>query len=520
MNEQLMKISWPVSSLGEALEALARRSALSTGSAGAPSPAQNLEDDEEALGRWVETAARSMNLEARPFFCSYDDLERMVLTGGPALLRLPTGAGTRFLALLGTKRRAIYFLDSQLKEQRVRPSLVCAALRGEFETPLEPQLNLLLESIGVSRRRRERARRAILRERLSAFTVGGGWLLHHSPGAEFTRQLQRAGVFRDGIMLAASHAFQYALWLLAWWVVGRGALEGRLDYGWLVAWVLLLLTLIPLRLYSTWTQGTLAIKAGGLLKQRLLYGALRLELEQTRTEGIGQFLGRIIETEAVESLVLSGGFLGLLAGIELCLAAWVLGRGSAGWSHSLLLLGWVAATLLACWWYFKKRQRWMQSRAGLTNDLVERMIGHRTRLAQEPREHWHKAEDQALELYHLASEKMDSASMLLSSLVPRGWLLIGVAGLAPSFIYGDISTGRLAVALGGVLLAYAALRRLTTGVAQLTDALIAWRQVAPVFQAAEQSVASNTNATAHVFSARPAKEGEAILDARELVFRY
>jgi ATP-binding cassette subfamily B protein len=520
MNDQLLKISWPVSRLGEAIEALARASGLSNDPAGVPPQAQSLEGDDESLSRWIEAAARGMNLEAKPFFCSYDELERMLQSGGPAILRLCTGAGTRYLALLGQKRRTIFVLDSQLKEQRVRPSVVCAALRGELETPLEPQLNLLLERIGVRGRKRARAREAILRERLNAVTLGGGWLLQLSPGATFTRQLRRSGVLRDSIALAVAHAFQYALWLLAWWVVGRGALEGRLDYGWLAAWVLLLLTLIPLRLYTTWTQGTLAIRAGGLLKQRLLYGALRLNPDETRQEGTGQLLGRIIETEAVESLALSGGFTGLLAGIELCIAAWVLSKGSVGWPHSLLLLVWVAGTLLICWRYFGKRQRWMKMRMSLTNDLVERMVGHRTRLAQEPRGVWHKAEDQALELYHLASEKMDRTAILLPSLVPRGWLLVGVAALGPAFTYSNSSTGRLAVTLGGVLLAYAALRRLTVGVTQLTDALIAWRQVAPVFHAAAQHKASNTSVNTHNFGARPAKVGEVIMDARDLVFRY
>lgn len=522
MNDHLLEISWPVSRLGEALEALARAHDLSIDSASVPpTQAQNFEGDDEALDSFVEAAARGMNLEAKAFFCSYDEIERMVMTGGPALLRLNTDAGTRFLALVGQKRRTLFILDSQLKEQRVRPSLVCEALRGELERPLEPQLNQLLERIGVrGRRKRKGARETILRERLSAATLGGGWLLHVSPGASFTRQLRRSGVVRDSIKLAAAHAFQYALWLLAWWVVGRGALEGRLDYGWLAAWVLLLLTLIPLRLFTTWTQGKLAIKAGGLLKQRLLYGALRLEPDETRNEGTGQFLGRIIETEAVESLALSGGFMGLLAGIELCIAAWVLAKGSVGWPHSLLLMVWVAGTLLVCRRYFKKRQSWMKMRMSLTNDLVERMVGHRTRLAQEPRGVWHKAEDEALERYHIASEQMDRTSILLPSLVPRGWLLVGVAALSPAFIYGSSSTAQLAVALGGVLLAYAALRRLTIGVTQLTDAAIAWRQVAPVFHAAAQSRVSNASALAHGFGARPLKEGEAIMDARDLIFRY
>lgn len=521
MNDYLLEISWPVSRLGEALEALARARHLSIDSAGvAPQQAQNFEDDVEALGRWVEAAARGMKLEAKSFFCSYGELERMLMAGGPALLRLHTDEGTRYLALLGHKGRAISVLDAQLKKRRIHRSLICVALRGERERPLEPQLNLLLERIGVRGRRRERAREAILHERLSAATLGSGWLLQLSPGASFKRQLRLSGALRESIMLAGAHAVQYALWLLAWWVMGRGALEGRFDYGWLAAWALLLLTLIPLRLFTTWTQGRLAIKAGGLLKQRLLYGALRLEPDETRKEGTGQLLGRIIETEAVESLALSGGFMGMLAGIELCIAAWVLAQGSVGWPHALLLLAWIAGTLFVCWRYLRKRQRWMKMRMTLTNDLVERMIGHRTRLAQESRAVWHKAEDQALELYHDASEKMDRTSILLPSLVPRGWLLLGVAALAPAFIYNNTSTGRLAVALGGVLLAYAALRRLTIGITQLIDALIAWRQVAPVFHAAAQNKASDTSVTAHSFGAHPVKEGEAIMDARDLVFRY
>ncbi|HKR01254.1 MAG TPA: ABC transporter ATP-binding protein [Pyrinomonadaceae bacterium] len=520
MNDYLLKISWPAARLGEALEALARSLELSTDPAGMPPPPERLAEDEDALGRFVEAAARSMNLDARSFFCAYDELERMLMTSGPALLRLRAGTEARFLALVGHRRGTIYVLDPQLKERRLRASIVCAALRGELATPLEPQLNLLLERIGVRGRKRLRAREAILRERLSAATVGGGWLLHISPGASFTRQLRRSGVLRDGVSLAGAHALQYVVWLLAWWVIGLGALQGRLDYGWLAAWGLLLLTLIPLRLFTTWTQGRLAIKAGGLLKQRLLYGALRLEPEETRCEGTGQFLGRIIETEAVESLALSGGLMGLLAGIELSIAAWVLAQGSVGWPHSLLLAAWVAATLLLCRRYFRKRGRWMKMRVNLTNDLVERMIGHRTRLAQEPRGAWHKAEDQALELYHLASEKMDGTSVLLPSLVPRGWLLVGIAALGPAFVYGNSSTARLAVALGGVLLAYSALRRMTVGVTQLIDAAIAWRQVAPVFHAAVVSNASSTEVAAHDVDARPAREGEAIMDARDLVFRY
>ena len=41
----------------------------------------------------------------------------------------------------------------------------------------------------------------------------------------------------------------------------------------------------------------------------------------------------------------------------------------------------------------------------MTNDLTERMIGHRTRLAQEAPRHWHDGEDEELERYLEMSEE-------------------------------------------------------------------------------------------------------------------
>ena len=84
--------------------------------------------------------------------------------------------------------------------------------------------------------------------------------------------------------LVASHALGYVLWILSWWLLGRGALEGRLDRGWLLAWGLILLTLIPFRLLASYAGGLLSVRAGALLKRRLLYGALRMEAEEVRFE--------------------------------------------------------------------------------------------------------------------------------------------------------------------------------------------------------------------------------------------
>ena len=55
-------------------------------------------------------------------------------------------------------------------------------------------------------------------------------------------------------MLLANMVIQ-GLSILAWWMIGRGALSGNLDRGWLLAWALILLTMVPIRVLAAWWQG-------------------------------------------------------------------------------------------------------------------------------------------------------------------------------------------------------------------------------------------------------------------------
>src|SRR5262249_34747620 len=130
--------------------------------------------------------------------------------------------------------------------------------------------------------------------------------------------------------------------------------------------------------------GTFSIGGGGLLKRRLLYGALRLEPEEVRGQGAGQLLGQVIESEAVEMLALSGGFVGLLAVFEVLIAIVVMALGAGSWFQVLLFLGWILVSLQVGWIAYQRNSSWTATRLRLTPDLVEKMVGHRTRLAQEP----------------------------------------------------------------------------------------------------------------------------------------
>jgi ATP-binding cassette subfamily B protein len=405
---------------------------------------------------------------------------------------------------------------------RLRRGVVCAVLRRHLEVPLAAEVDRLLVEADVPRWRRARASAAILRERIAPRPISGGWLLRLPPGANLWQQARQARLPSRLFTLVGGHAGQYLLWLLAWWMVGQGALQGRFDPGWLLAWALLLVTLVPFRLLATWSQGRLAVGAGGLLKQRLLYGALRLEPEEIRHQGAGQLLGRVIEAEAVEALALSGGFLGLVAGMEILIAAAVLDLGAGGGTHALLLLAWVAMAILLGWRYYRQRRHWTEGRLTLTHELVERLVGHRTRLAQQMRERWHDGEDQAMARYLERSAAMDRTAAWLMAAVPRGWLCLGLLGLAPAFVAGHGSPAALAIGLGGMLLAYRALHKLATGMWHLAGAAIAWEQVAPLFQAAARpEVGSAPPFALTPVSADGSSDGApTVIEAHELVFRY
>jgi ATP-binding cassette subfamily B protein len=504
---------WPLARLGEAIDALARRAGLAPRAievAGAPAP----DADAATLDVWIETTASTLGIEAEPVATTYVELESLLVGAAPALLRLPGGAA-RFVLLAGARGRSVTLLAPDLTEATFPVETLHDALALELDRRYGPAVDRSLASAEVGARARPAARRALLRERLATAPIEGAWLLRLPPGAPFLRQLAHAHLGRRLGALVGAHAAAYMLNLGAWWMIGQAALEGHIDRGWLYAWALLLLTQIPLRLISTWTAGQLAFAAGGLLKQRLLGGALQLAPEEIRHQGAGQLLGRVIESSAVEALALSAGANGLVALVELAFAIAVVAAGAGGWLHAVTLLLWIALTLRLGWSYYQVRRRWTGQRLDMTHELVERMIGHRTRLAQEPRARWHDSEDQTLERYLARSRELDAAAVRLSAIVSRGWTVVALLAIAAPFVRGA-SPPSLAVAVGGIVLAAGALKRLAHGLSGLAGASIAWEQVAPLFHAAARAERAESPAVA----AAARTQGPVVLEAHDVVFRY
>jgi ATP-binding cassette subfamily B protein len=514
------KLSWPVARLGEALEWLTHRSGLSSRAAELPCAPPDTEDL-TVWNAWIDGAAHALAVESELVQSSYAEVEAFVKSPGPSLLKVRVDSKSRFLAVLGGGRKRVSLLGPDLASHSVDPESLRALLCEDIERPLLAETERTLDGAGIPRSRRPAVRAAILRQQLSGALVSGCWLLRLSPAASPWQQARDACLPSRLVGLLAAHTLQYLLGLLSWWMIGKAALEGRFDWGWLAAWALVLGSMIPFRLLVIWWQGSLSIRIGALLKRRLLFGALQLQPEEIRHQGAGQLLGCVIESEAVESLALSGGFLALMAGLELILAAVVMACGAGGLRQSLLLLVWVAVTTGIAWRYLRHRDSWTRSRLMVTNDLVERMMGHRTRLAQQTRGRWHEGEDQAMSGLLALARRMDHSAMWLGALIPRGWLVLGLIGLTPSFAMANTSPGLLAIALGGVILAFRALQRFTTGLSHLAGAAIAWKQIGPLFTAANRPLDQGALAMNAISCPTNANgDGPPLIEAHELTFCY
>jgi ATP-binding cassette subfamily B protein len=266
------------------------------------------------------------------------------------------------------------------------------------------------------------------------------------------------------------------------------------------------MTLVPFRLLETWLQARISIGVGGLLKQRLLAGALKLNQDEMRAQGIGHFLGQALEAETVETLTINGGIAGVLSTLELIVAAVILGR------VGFLLTAWWLFTLILGWRFMKQFRCWTETRMTMTHDLVERMVGQRTRLAQQPREQWHEDEDRQMENYIAVSKTLDRRGSWLIAGAPRGWLLIGIACIAPGFVSGQSASADIAVVIGGTLLGFQAFRRLAGSLSDIAAAWVAWLQVGPLFRAA-----ARPDALGHPMEQ---DDSNSAIEADSLVFRY
>lgn len=513
-------VAWPEERVGEALAALAGEAGLTA----RPVDIPKLAPPNGSRRAWTEEAIKRfavwIDVDAEAVDSSFADLEQMIRGAAPALVCIGGENHARLLVLLRTTARFAVFLGpaGSLKERPLDD--LRAALVPEVAVAGARAVDEMLERAGIASSRRARVGPALLRERFAHVRIAGVWIIRPAPSAPFLGQLRGAGVIRRLAGLVALRATQMALFTASWWVLGANALAGHLDMGWLLAWALLLVTIVPLHAAASRSEGVIAVDAGVLLKRRLLAGALALEADETRADGAGRMLARVLESEAVEQLAIDAGGAVLFTAVDLVGAAIVLAAGASPALELTLLVLFVFATIALGRALLRRRAAWTDARLALTHDMVERLVGHRTRIAQEARDEWHNGEDQGVSRSLEASSRLDRVAVTLAAVLPRAWLVASIGVLGVALVGGLREPVGVAITIGGALFAFRAFRRVSTGVGAVVGVAVAWTRVKPLFDAAARTEAPASPRVAVQREETGCISSKTLVEAREVAFGY
>ena len=136
---------------------------------------------------------------------SYANVERTLLSAGPALLKVHSDEGDLFFALIGSSGRTVRLLAPDGRRYRLPSATVAARIRRHLEAPLDAQIDWLLARADVAANRRQAARQALLSSRLSALTATRCWVLKPRPEAALWQHVRHARLPRRLLVCVLKH---------------------------------------------------------------------------------------------------------------------------------------------------------------------------------------------------------------------------------------------------------------------------------------------------------------------------
>lgn len=522
----IVHMAWTADRLADGIESLARISGFLSRSTRSIDniPPPNATDS-DIFDRWFRSIATHIGVEAEPVVSSYGDLARFLRDSCPAVLRLPMNEAIpdpHFLLVLRGSTNHLIILTPQMTQKTIALATVQHILSSPLEEPYSERVEHMLTHIQASEKQQQRVRASLLNRWLSSRRIEAGWMIRLAPAASLWKHIRHLRLPRYAFALIVVMVVRHLLEILAWWMVGQAVFTTQFDHSWFVVLALLLFTTVPFHLmeYGIFNRGNAL--AGLLLRQRLMEGTLRLEPEEVRHQGAGQFLGLVMEVEMVEQLALAGGFYIVSAPVKMAMALGILLLGAGGAAHAVILAGWFGIALLMAWVAYRRTHDWIASHRDMSNDLAEKMVGHRTRLAQQPESQWHTEEDRAWTRYFHLAQRLDRIALHIYSTLPNVWMLLGLATLLPAFIWQNVSPSMIAVSLGGVLLAYEALLLMNVGFQNGVQAVVGWKQVAPLVHAATRT-AKQPSLDVGVIAdngKQPESQAGAVLQAEDVSFAY
>jgi len=511
--DTLTRFAWSPKQLGRGLFTLAQKCGYITEKA--MNPNSNEQDIvPEPIGLHLETLAARLGLEAEPVKVNYNQINSFLQSGGPAILQLNNG---QILLLVGSNRWWLTLLTPDLTSQRQRITTLSAALRQPLEATLSAQTETLLNHMALPKQTHAATYQALLHEQLKEQEVAGFWLLRPTPAAKFSTQIHQAFLPRYLFMSTWSEALNGFLYLASFIVFGIATTQPH-SWSWLVVGLLILLSRAPFELLRYLGEILLSVNLEGLLKQRLFYGILHLHPDKIAPYGTGQFLGWALETER---FTIAGRVITLIYGYatSLLITALFLAFGAGGWLHGLLLFMWLIFSGLLTWQTYQSYLDQHQFYLEMSQDLLERIEGHQTRLMQEDPHHWHEAEDEALARYLNLSRIDDRHRTRLTIIVPYGWLVFGLIGLIFPFISQTTANFTLGISFLGVLWAFQQLQLLAPNLLDSIKAIVAWQLLKPIEQPLYELEQPPKAEMAKPILSTP-KLGQPILEVQRLTFYY
>jgi ATP-binding cassette, subfamily B, bacterial len=515
---------WPLDYLGEALEALATVHGLRTAHHSADTRVGDAWPSvpRENIAGWLGWAGEQLGLEAVPVSSLISDLPELIAHGGPAVVEIDHEGVPGFVALAGRRGKHPSFLSQHGNRVTCRSVDFTELLCRNRNVAVRPEIDRIIEAAKIKPYRRSAVADAMVHQRIAGEDINGITMLRIPAAAQFGQQMRVAGIFSRLAVIVGLFFLLYGAEVWGWQLIGGGTISGQLQLGWLVAWLLLLLTMIPLSLLSGWNEAVFALDIGRLVKSRLLAGALALPPDMVKRGGIGQLIGQVMESEALQSLTMGGAFSVVVAVIELGFAAWIMHLGAASAAHLTLLGLFVLLTLWLGLAYNRRITGWTVQRLTMTGYLIEAMVGHRTRLAQERAGRRDAVEDGQLSTYVDLSAAMDSGGLRLGAGIGMAWMAITLIAFIPALAATRApSPAALAISLGGILLAQRAFGSIASGLASLSRAGFAWQRVAGIFRAAKGYQRAGMLGAADAVSGKAdAVQSGPILEARNLRYTY
>ena len=507
--------------LGQAMEAIAERVVPKQRPRRlSPAPHGIGEASTLDLSRWLEDAGARLGIIVEPKDRTVLTAAALLAEGGPVLVVAPSKSGRRFFILLGLRGRGrqVELLAPSRAVACIPITEVDAALSGAVAAA--HRVAAFCTQAGLTEEGARAAER-ILCARTGGDELCSGYSFAPADSGFVARFVEAGAVGVLGTAIAF-YLLAFGLFVTSWWLIGSAAMEGHLSRGWLVAWAIMLLTFVVCRGVAIWGAGRLAVHVGGLMRERLLAGILRLSSDTVRSRGVGSLLGVVLDADALDALARTGGPT-LLADVAQCLCgAIVLLLGAAPVMHLILLFLWLLLAAYLVRRLYRRVVAWVDARLMLTEDLVETMVGYRTMMAQVRPQHRHLGEDRVVDDYARKEAAMDGEMARLAVLIPRGWLILAIAALAPNFVATRGGSPQVAVSLGGIMLLYLALRRvaLETGPG-LAAAFVAWRGTRPITAAASSGGGPAEQVAVLPTEIDDATQGRrALLVGRDVSYRY